>query len=159
MLIAIPGGEVFRGDHQTFALARASIDHFYDVDDVLAIVHRPVDLVVIAGGGIHHDVLVAEEEHHGARVVKLIHVIEIGHLCDVHEVDNAEIAHILGEGKEHLVLLHALGVIVVPEANQDHLLLLRHDGLVHGPRTAQVWKHVTHFSAGWLRVELSDMRM
>lgn len=47
---------------------------------LLLVVEGPGDLVVVTGAEIDHDVLVSEEEHHGAGVVQLVHVVEVGHL-------------------------------------------------------------------------------
>ncbi len=60
----------------------------------LLVLHGPVDLVVVAGAQIDHDVLVAEEEHDGAGIVELVHLIEVRHLCDVHQVDHTEVLHL-----------------------------------------------------------------
>jgi len=49
---------------------------------LLLVVERPGDLVVVSGSKVDHDVLVAEEEHDGARVVQLVHVVEVGHLSE-----------------------------------------------------------------------------
>ena len=47
---------------------------------LLLVVERPGDLVVVARAQVDHDVLVAEEEHHRAGVVQLVHVVEVRHL-------------------------------------------------------------------------------
>ena len=39
--------------------------------------------------------LVAEEEHDGAGVVQLVHLVEVRHLRDVHQVDDAEVLHLV----------------------------------------------------------------
>lgn len=36
--------------------------------------------VVVASAKIYHHVLIAEEEHDGARVVQLVHDVEVGNL-------------------------------------------------------------------------------
>ena len=43
----------------------------------LLVFHGPVDLVVVAGAEVDHHVLVPEEEHHRARVVQLVHLVEV----------------------------------------------------------------------------------
>jgi hypothetical protein len=42
-------------------------------------------------------VLVAEEEHDGHRVVQLVHLLEIGHLVDVADVDDGEVLDAVGD--------------------------------------------------------------
>jgi len=58
-------------DDETAALLGAAVDGLDDVDELLLVLEDPVELVVVAGAEIAHDVLVAEEEHDGARVVQL----------------------------------------------------------------------------------------
>lgn len=48
---------------------------------LLFVVERPRDLVVVSRPEVDHDVLVAEEEHDGARVVQLVHVVKVRHLA------------------------------------------------------------------------------
>ena len=43
----------------------------------LLVFHGPVDLVVVSGAQVNHHVLVAEEEHDGAGVVELVHLVEV----------------------------------------------------------------------------------
>ena len=45
--------------------------------EYLLVLHGPVDLVVVSGAEIDHHVLVPEEEHDRARVVQLVHLVEI----------------------------------------------------------------------------------
>ena len=47
---------------------------------LLLVVEGPRDLVVVTRAEVDHDVLVAEEEHDGAGVVQLVHVVEVRHL-------------------------------------------------------------------------------
>lgn len=35
-----------------------------------------------------------EKEHDGAGVVQLVHLVEVWHFCDVHQVNNSEIFHL-----------------------------------------------------------------
>lgn len=74
---------------------------------------------------VNHDVLVSVEEHDGARVVQLVHRVEVGHLCRVDEVDDAVVLDELRNRVQHLVHLHADGVVVVPEPDADDARLLR----------------------------------
>merc|ERR1719422_878717 len=88
--VAVLGTVVLRGDHQTSALAGTSVDGLQDVNELLLVVHGPIDLVVVTGPQIYHHVLVPEEEHHSDRVVQLIHGVEVRDLLHVHEVDDTE---------------------------------------------------------------------
>ena len=62
--------------------------------------------------------MLPEEEHDGAGVVELVHLVEVWHLGDVHQVDHHEVLALLGDGVECLVHLHTGGVPVVPEPVQ-----------------------------------------
>lgn len=82
-------GTTFGRDNKTAALASSLVDRLDDVDELLLVRHRPVDLVVVSCAKVDHDVLVSEEEHDGARVVQLVHGIEGGNLRTCH-VSNAQ---------------------------------------------------------------------
>ena len=79
-----------------------------------------------------------EEEHGGAGVVELVHLVEVWHGRDVDEVDGAKVLDLLRDGEEGLVHLHAGRVPVVAEADEDDLVLLGEDGLVHLPAILQM---------------------
>ena len=51
---------------------------------------------------------------------------------------------LFGDAVQNLVHLHASGVPVVSETNDDHAVLLRKDGLVYLPAIVQMRKHVRH---------------
>lgn len=70
--------------NQTSSFACPTVHHFHYVYKLLLVVHSPVDLVIVASTQINHDVLVTEEEHDGARIVQLVHGVEIRNLCQVH---------------------------------------------------------------------------
>lgn len=72
VLVSVLGRVVLGRDNETAALARAAVYSLYDVDHLLLILQGPVDLVVVSGAQINHDVFVAEEEHHRARVIQFI---------------------------------------------------------------------------------------
>jgi len=76
-LVSVFGGIVLGRHDKPPALARAAEDGLYDVDELLLVLHRPIDLVVVAGAEIDHDMLVAEEEHDSARVLKLVHLAKV----------------------------------------------------------------------------------
>jgi len=83
--VLVPRAVVLRADHQTPALLGAPVHRLDNVDKLLLILKHPVELVVVARAKITHDVFVAEEEHDGARVVQLVHGIEVGDLERVRE--------------------------------------------------------------------------
>lgn len=119
---------ILRADHQTSALLGAAEHGLEDVDELLLVIKNPVQLVIVTGSEIAHDVLVAEEEHDGARVVQLVHGVEIGdlrprlepalarillttgetHLVDVTKVDGGEILDTVGYLVQHFILPHAV---------------------------------------------------
>mmetsp|Transcript_24401 Transcript_24401/g.68570 ORF Transcript_24401/g.68570 Transcript_24401/m.68570 type:complete len:225 (-) Transcript_24401:8-682(-) len=126
------------------ALLGAAVDGLNDVDHLLLVGQRPVDLVVVARAQVDHDVLVAEEEHGRARVEQLVHGVEVGHLGDVHDVDDGELLDVLRDAREHLVHEHARLVRVAAEADDHHPLLLLHDCLVHRVPTLEMRQEVRH---------------
>lgn len=71
-LVPITCGVVLGADYETAALLGTTIDGLDDVDELLLILENEVELIVVTGSQIHHDQLVAEEEHDGHRVVQLI---------------------------------------------------------------------------------------
>lgn len=81
---------------------------------------------------------VAEEEHDSARVVQLVHGVEVGHAVYIADVDDGEIFNALGDLVEDLVLAHAVGVVVAPKANHDESLVFGEDGLVDVPAGFEV---------------------
>jgi len=64
-----------------------------DVDELLLVIHGPVDFIVVASAKVNLDLLVAEEEHDGAGVIQLIHVVEVRHFGDIDKVDDSEVLH------------------------------------------------------------------
>lgn len=82
--------------------------------------------------------LVAEEEHDGAGVVEFVHLVKVGDLVDVADVDDGEGLDLVGDLVEDLVLLHACLVPVAAEADDDEALLLGEDGLVDVPAGVEV---------------------
>lgn len=89
--VAILGGVVLGGDNETASFSGAPVDGLHNVHHLLLVLQGPVDLVVVASAQINHDVLVSEEEHHCARVVQLVHLVEVRHLRDVHQVQSSKI--------------------------------------------------------------------
>jgi len=98
-------------------------------------------------------VFIAEEEHDSTRVVELVHGFEIGDFVEVAEVDGAEVLDPVGDLVENFVLLHAVGVRVAAEADEDQAVLFTEDRLVDVPACAEVGKdYGAH--GGWIRVWL-----
>lgn len=142
--IAVPRGVVLGTDDESASLARALVDRLDEVDELLLVVEHPVDLVVVSRPEVDHHVLVAVEEHDGARVVELIHPVKVGHLVEVDEVDDGKVPDPVGNLVERLVLAGA-GLVVQPaEAEDDDPLLLGEDGLVDVPARLEVRQHITH---------------
>ena len=72
-------------------LSLPPVHSLHYIHHLLRVLQGPVDLVVVACAKINHDVLVAVEEHEGARVIQLVHLIEVRNLCDVHQVDSSKV--------------------------------------------------------------------
>lgn len=83
----MPCTVILWADHQTTALLGTPINRLNNIDELLLVLQNPVQLVVVAGTEIAHDVLVSEEEHDGACVVQLVHGIEVR---DLHRVSVCE---------------------------------------------------------------------
>ena len=90
-LVAILGGVILGSNHKTTPLPRPTVHGLNDVDELLLVLESPVDLVVVPGAKINHNVLVPEEEHDGGRVVELVHGVEIRDLGDVHQVNHSKV--------------------------------------------------------------------
>lgn len=54
--------------------------------------------------------LVPEEEHDGHGIVKFVHLLEVGHLVEIADVDDGEVLDLVGDAVEDLILAHAVGV-------------------------------------------------
>ena len=102
------------------------------------------------GGDLIHLIIrtrpdLPKEEHDCARIVELVHLVEVRHRCDVDEVADTEVFDLFGNGEEGLVHLHAVLVPIVAEADEHHFVLLAEDRLVHLPPILQVRQHKRHF--------------
>lgn len=106
-------------DYETASLLCASVDGLDNIDELLLVLKNPVELVIVSRSEITHYVLVAEEEHDGARVVQLVHLVEVRDLVDVADVDDREGLDLVGDLVEDLVLAHTLLVPVAAEADAD----------------------------------------
>lgn len=114
-------GIILGGHHQTSSFSRSSINRLNNVYHLLLVLDDPVDLVVVTGAQIDHDVFVSgrektitklsqtgvrlillqrlhrappEKEHDGAGVVQLVHLVEIRHFCDVHQINDSKILYL-----------------------------------------------------------------
>jgi len=149
-LVSVFGGVVLGRDNQTSALPRTTVDGLHNVDQLLFILHGPVDFVVVSSSQIDHDVLVPKEEHYSTGVVQLVHLVEVRDLADIDEVDDAKVLHLFGNGVEAFVHLHTGWIPVVAKPDADNSILLRQDGLVDLPAIVQMLKHETHLGFGFL---------
>lgn len=142
--IAIFGGVVFGRHHQTPPFPCAPVHRLHDINHLLFIIYRPVDLIVVTCTQINHYVLVPKEVHHRARVVQLVHLVKVRHLRDVDQVHHGVVLDLVADPVERLVHLHAGGVPVVTEADDDDAILLTEDGLVDLPAVVEMAQHVRH---------------
>ena len=122
-LIAVFGGIVFGGNDETAALASAAINSLDDVDELLLILESPVDLVVVAGAQIDHDVLVPEEEHNRRRIVQLVHGVEVRYFCDVNQIYHCKVLYRLCHRSQNLVHLRGRLTTRDSDRNSDESLL------------------------------------
>ncbi len=100
--------------------------------------------IIITSSQIDHNVLIPVEEHRRARVVQLVHAVEIGYLVDVHQVNHGEVLDLLGYAEQDLVLDHADLVGIATEAYDHDAIFLGQDGLVDLPSAAEMGQHVRH---------------
>lgn len=100
------------------------------------------------------------EEHDGARVVQLVHLypckrtaqwlersthlVEVGDVRDVNEVNNRKVLHLLRNRVESLIHGHALAVPVMAEANNNDPVFLGFDSLVDVPTRGKVGEKIRH---------------
>lgn len=68
-LVSVLRGVVLGRYDQAATLPGASVNSLDDVNHLLLVFHGPVDLVVVSGPQVNHDVLVPEEKHDSTRVV------------------------------------------------------------------------------------------
>jgi len=149
VLVLVLSGVVFWWHNNTSSLDGAAVDSLNDVDHLLLVLQSPVDLVVVTRAQIDHDVLVPVEEHGGAGVIQLVHLVEVGHLRDVHQVANRKVLYLFGDLVQSLVHLHAFGVPIVAKPDDDYALGLVQNGLVHLPAIGEMRKHIRHGVSFW----------
>lgn len=105
ILITIFGGVILRGDDQTPPLSRSSIHSFHNVDELLLVFQSPIDLVVISRTEIDHNMFIAEEKHYRARVIQLVHSVEIWHLWNINKIYNSKILDRLSHRSKNFIHL------------------------------------------------------
>jgi hypothetical protein len=147
--VAITRRVILRAHHQTPSFLRALVNRLNNINKLLLILEHPVQLVVISRAEIAHHVLVAEEEHHRDRVVQLVHLLEIGHLVQVADVDDGEVLDAVRDLVEDFVLAHAVWVPVAPEADHYQAVFFGHDGLVDVPAGDEVGDYDGAHGGGW----------
>jgi len=57
VLVLVLCGVILGGDDQTAPLPGAPVDGFHDVDELLLVLQRPVDLIIVSRAQINHHVL------------------------------------------------------------------------------------------------------
>jgi len=137
-LVSVSSRVILRTHDQTSTLLGSSVDGLDDINQLLLVFQNPVQLVVVSGSEITHHVFVAEEEHDGHWIVELVHLVEVGHLIEITDVDNSEVLDAVGDAVEDLVLAHTVLVPVATKANDDQAVFFRHDGLVDVPAAGKM---------------------
>jgi len=132
-LVSVSGGVILRTDNQTTTLLRTTIDRLDDINQLLLILQDPVELVVVTGTEIAHHMFIAEEEHEGNRIVEFIHLLEVGDLVEVADVDDGEVLDTIGDAVEDLILSHAIRIPITTETDDDKSFIFAHDCLVDVP--------------------------
>ena len=123
LLILILSRIVLRGDNEPLASSSAAVNGLHNVNKLLLIGQRPVDLIVVTGAQIDHHVLVSVEKHHRAGVVQLVHGYEVRNLLDVHQVDHRQVGDRVVDLEECLV--HEDAFLCVCDAESDDLAKIR----------------------------------
>ena len=118
-LVSISSRVILRTNNQTPTLLRTPINSLDDINQLLLILKHPIQFVVVSRSEITHHVLVAEEEHDGHGIVEFVHLVEIGDLVEVADVDDGEVFDAVGDAVQDFVLAHAVFVPVAAEADHD----------------------------------------
>lgn len=129
---------VLRTHNQTSALLRTLVHRLQDIDNLLLVFQHPIQLVVVTRPEITHHMFIPKEEHDGARVVEFVHLLEVGHLVQIAEVDDGKVLDAIGDFVEHLVLAHAVGIPITAEPDYHQAVFFGHDGLVDVPCSGQM---------------------
>ena len=67
-------------------------------------------------------------------------MVKIGYLIYIADVDDTKVRHLVSDTAEDIILAHAVGIGVAPEADEDDTLFLGEDGLVDVPAASQMVK-------------------
>jgi len=132
-LVSVSGGVILWADNQTTTLLCTSVDGLNDIDQLLLVFQNPVQLIVVSRTEIAHHMLVSEEEHEGDGIVELVHLLEVGNLVKIADIDDSEVLDSISDTVKDLILTHAVWIPVTSEADYDKTLFFRHDGLVDVP--------------------------
>ena len=127
------GWVVFWRDNQPFPLSCSSVNHFKYIYHILLAGQRPVHLIVISCSKVNHNMSISEEKHSGARIIELIHCVEVWNLCYINKVNNCEVADFLCTFIQNFILLHAGWIPVMAKPNADYSIFLWKDCLVYFP--------------------------
>ena len=122
-LILILGTIILWRNDQTSPFLCASIHSLNNIDHLLLILQSPVNLIIITGPQIDHDMFIPEKEHDCARIVKFIHLVEIGYFVDINKVEDCKILAFVGDAIEHFVLFHPGFVPVASEADYHYSII------------------------------------
>ena len=61
--------------------------------------------------------LIAKEKHKRDRVVELVHLLEVGDLIQIADIEDSEILDAVGDPVKYFVLAHAVCIPVAAEAD------------------------------------------
>lgn len=76
---------------------------------------------------------VSEEEHESDWVVEFVHLLEVGDLIKVADVDDGKILDAIGDLVEDFILTHAVGVPVTAKADDNKALVFGENRLIDMP--------------------------
>lgn len=77
--------------------------------------------------------LIAEEEHERDWIVEFVHLLEIGDLVEVADIDNGEVFDEISDFIKNLIHTHAVWVPVTAEADDYQSLVFGQDRLINVP--------------------------
>lgn len=82
--------------------------------------------------------LVAEEEHECHCVVQFVHLLKVGNLVKIADIDDGEVLDAVGDFVEDFVLSHAVGIPIAAETDDHETVFFGHDSLVDVPAGDEV---------------------
>ncbi len=82
--------------------------------------------------------LVAEKEHERDWVIELVHLLEIGDLVQIADVEDGEVLDTVGDPVEDFILAHTVGIPVTAKTNDNKTFFFGHDGLIDMPACDKV---------------------